>query len=220
MGKPRIVSEARRTPVTREPPMKRLVGPHEWLSSESRRTYDRTLSSGHPFEMYLSREAECAIRQQAESGAVERLEVMGLLLGEVRKWEEEQYSVVLGIGTTDLESTNAKVRFERDALPKLFADLDRASFDYVIVGWYHSHPGHTCFMSKIDLRTQRTIFDQPYHTALVIDTLNREIKAFKLSGDDYAESAFAMFDAPLQGGPAKRTRKLRTASSQSHPQMP
>jgi proteasome lid subunit RPN8/RPN11 len=213
MSRPRVVGEARKAVLSMEPPSGKTVQPHEWLSTESRMAFDRTLSSGRPFEMYLSRKAESAIRRQADAVAAERLEVMGFLLGEVRRWVDVEYVVVREIGTTNLESTNAKVRFERKALPKLFADLDKASFDYVIVGWYHSHPGHTCFMSKIDLRTQRAIFDQSYHTALVVDPLSREIKMFKLSGDGYAEYAFALFDSPEGCEAVKRMRRLKDASA-------
>ncbi len=209
MSRPRVVGEAKRVPARVAPPAHSGVRAHEWLSPGSRASHDERLSSGVPFDMYLSSSAEFAIREQADAAASERLEVMGFLLGDVRMWEGETYTVVLEVGTTDLESTNAKVRFERDALPKLFAALDRSSFDYVIVGWYHSHPGHTCFLSRIDLRTQRAIFDQPYHTALVVDPLSREIKTFKLSDDGYVECAFTVFDARAP----RRTRRLKNASS-------
>ncbi|UCE45194.1 MAG: hypothetical protein JSU93_07430 [Methanobacteriota archaeon] len=81
-------------------------------------------------------------------------------------------------------------------------DLDR--FSYAIMGWYHSHPGHTCFMSKTDLSTQRVMFTQPYHCALVIDPVNREIEAFKLLGEGCVTVPFAVVDCKMP-----RTRRLR-----------
>lgn len=117
---------------------------------------------------------------------------MGLMLGEVRSWDGMPYVLARDVGTTDLKNTSAKVRFDPRSLPKLFRELDGAGFDYVVVGWYHSHPGHTCFLSRTDLRTQQSLFDQSYHCALVIDPLNCEVKAFKLSGDSYAEMPFAV----------------------------
>lgn len=169
--------------------------------------YEEMSRSGEAFDLYISTLAESRIRHQAVKAAPDRLEVMGLLLGEVSVWRGKAYAVVMNIGTTDLENTPAKVRFDPDALPGLFKELDGAGFDYVIVGWYHSHPGHTCFLSRTDLRTQRTLFDQPYHCALVVDPVNREVKVFKLSEGGYAEVPFALVS---EGGP--KLRRLRAST--------
>ena len=203
MARPKVVGEVRRDVPERVPPTG--LRPHDWLSEESTVLYDEMSKSGEPFDIYVSTLAESRMRHQAVKAAPDRLEVMGLLLGEVSRWRGKAYAVVMNVGTTDLESTPAKVRFDPDALPGLFKELDGAGFDYIIVGWYHSHPGHTCFLSRTDLRTQRTLFDQPYHCALVIDPVNREIKAFKLSEGGYVEVSFALVS---EGGP--RLRRLRT----------
>ena len=191
MTKPRIVAEARKEPVSRPPPP--TENPHEWLSPESLELHDRVSDAGGRFDIYLSRVADGKIREQATRAAPESLEVMGLLLGEVCEWDGRSYVVIRDACTTDLKNTPSKVRFDTDALPKLFRDLDGLGFDYVVVGWYHSHPGHTCFLSRIDLDTQRTIFDQPFHCALVIDPVNTELKVYRLSGRGYVEVPFGMF---------------------------
>ena len=90
--------------------------------------------------------------------------------------------------------------------------LDAVGFDYVVVGWYHSHPGHSCFMSRTDLSTQRAMFSKPYHCALVIDPINREAEAFKVRGEGYACVPFAIVDETiarlrrLKEGPSARLR--------------
>ena len=202
MARPKVVGEVRRDIPERAPPANSR--PHDWLSEESTCLYEETSRSGIAFDMYISTLAESRMRHQAIKAAPDRLEVMGLLLGEVNVWGGRTYAVVKNVGTTELENTPAKVRFDSDALPELFKELDGAGFDYIIVGWYHSHPGHTCFLSRVDLCTQRTLFDQPYHCALVIDPVNREIKAFKLSEDGYVEVPFALVS---EGGP--KLRQLR-----------
>jgi 26S proteasome regulatory subunit N11 len=202
MARPKVVAEVRREVPNRPPPPNPT--PHEWLSKESLDLFEGMSRSEKAFDIYLSTHAERRMRFQAVKAAPNRLEVMGLLLGEVNRWEGRDYVMVRGVGTTDLENTPAKVRFDPDALPGLFRDLDGAGFDYVIVGWYHSHPGHTCFLSRTDMHTQRTLFDQPYHCALVVDPVIEEIKAFKLSGDGYSEVPFAMI---REDGPRMRTLK-------------
>ena len=191
MTRPRVVAEARKEPVRRPPPTSEE--PHEWLSPESLEMHRRVSSADGRFDIYLSRLAEGKIRRQATMSAPESLEVMGLLLGEVCDWDGHPYVVIRDACTTDLKNTPSKVRFDADALPKLFRDLDGLGFDYVVVGWYHSHPGHTCFLSRTDLDTQRAIFDQPFHCALVLDPVNTEIKVFRLSGSGYVEVPFGMF---------------------------
>lgn len=213
MPRPKIVQETRRRPEERAPPPRESLAPHEWLSEESRSEYDRVISSGRPFDLYLSRQAESTMRSHAQEDAPRRLEVMGFMLGDVCTWRGDAYATVRDVVTTDLDSTQSKVRFDRAALPKLFGGLDRTGFDYIIVGWYHSHPGHTCFMSRTDLETQRTMFDQPYHTAIVIDPLSEEVRAFKLSGSGYAEVQFSLTDALAPTGRGrKRARRLRQQS--------
>lgn len=171
------------------------------------------MRSQEPFNTYIHAVADKKIRQQSETNAVNRLEVMGFLLGDVMRWREIDYSVVREVVTTRLKSSPSKVRFDPDAFPKLFREMDAAGFDYVIVGWYHSHPGHTCFMSRTDLRTQRTIFNQRYHIALVVDPLNQEIKTYRLAEDSYEEVPFALFEGefpvPPKTQPVRR-RKLRS----------
>ena len=48
------------------------------------------------------------------------------------------------------------------------------------MGWYHSHPGHTCFMSGTDVLTQQRMFKLPYQHAFVIDQVNNDMKCFIL----------------------------------------
>ncbi len=162
------------------------------------------------FPIYLSEVAEAKIREHALQEAPRRLEVLGFLLGEVSTWNGSSYVNCRDVVTTKLRSSSSKVRFNPDAFPNLFLQLDDSGFDYVLVGWYHSHPGHTCFLSRTDLETQRSMFDQPYHTALVIDPVNEDIKAFRLVGGtyEYEEIPFALYSR-AETAPRKRTRRLR-----------
>ncbi len=215
MPRPRIVKETKRAVEERAPPAVSSLEPHPWLSQESLTEFKRRLRSGRPFDAYLSATAAYKIKTHAEKEAQSRLEVMGFMLGEASTWRGMTYCVVMDIATTRLKSSSSKVRFDPEAFPKLFHGLDEMGFDYVLAGWYHSHPGHTCFLSQTDLETQRMMFDQEYHIALVIDPVNTEIKVFKLSEGGYDEVPFAVFfSASGKGRPdgrPPRTRKLKIA---------
>lgn len=205
MATPRVVGESRRSPSTRSPPIDPV--PPDWISKNALSLFESAGVEGRPLPLYLSSAVDRSIREQAAGAAPERLEVMGLLLGEVWEWEGDLYTVVGAVGTTDLKNSPAKVKFDPEALPRLFLQMDGAGFDYVVVGWYHSHPGHTCFMSKIDLNTQRSFFSEPYHSALVIDPVKEEVGAFRLEGEGYTEIPFGLVkDRQV------RARRLRARS--------
>ena len=191
--RPKILKETRRRIVEKAPPTWTHLSPHDWLSEESILEYDHHVDSGKPFAVYICDLAERKIREHAEGEASRRLEVLGFLLGEVHSWVGATYTVVRDVVTTELKSSSSKVRFDPEAFTKLFHELDDSGFDYILVGWYHSHPGHTCFLSKTDLDTQRSMFDQSYHSALVIDPIKCEVKVFRLSGPGYEEVPFAIF---------------------------
>jgi len=209
MARPKIIKETRRPIIDREPPGQASLAPHEWLSEGSSEAFKRTLGSRSAFALYLSSVAEQKIRSHAITEAPRMLEVMGFLLGEVCRWKGQVYSIVRDVVTTELKSSSSKVRFDPKAFPKLFAELDESGFDYILVGWYHSHPGHTCFLSRTDLETQKTMFDQPYHAALVIDPINEDVKTFRLVEDGYEEVPFAVF-SPNKDCPKRvKTRRLK-----------
>lgn len=210
MARPKIIKETRRAIEEREPPASSTLRPHEWLSEESLVAYEQMLESGEVFGLYLSNLAEQKIRDHALEEAPRKLEVMGFLIGEVNSWDRRTYAVAKDVVTTELRSSSSKVRFDPAALPGLFAKLDESGFDYLLVGWYHSHPGHTCFLSRTDLETQRTMFDQPYHNALVIDPINKDVKTFRLVGEGYEEIPFAVFQSDENvRGVRKRRLKVR-----------
>jgi proteasome lid subunit RPN8/RPN11 len=122
-----------------------------------------------------------------------KLECMGFMLGDRFKWGQKEYSVVKDVVTTDLDTTAVSVRFKREGFAKLFAQLEKLDYDYIIVGWYHSHPGYSCFLSDTDIETQRRMFKNPHQAAVVCDPVRMELKAFKMVDDqNYTEVSYAI----------------------------
>jgi len=209
MTSPHIVNGKERRIRERDPPPKERRTMHKWLNAKARQEYQEQEEKG--FSVYLSKLAEEKIRNHALSKANERLEIMGLLLGSVCRYNGgTEYALVRDIATTDLDASSVRVRFSRNGLEKLFLSLEESGFDYVIVGWYHSHPGHRCFMSPTDVDTQRAMFNQSYHTAIVVDPINQEIDAFYLEKDRIRSRPFAVYwdeyQNPYFGESVKRRR--------------
>lgn len=148
------------------------------------------------------------IKEKALHDAVERAkkaspnETIGFMVGRVRKYGGKIYAVAERSITSEDDSSATHTRFKIESLGKIAAQIKN---NEIIVGWYHSHPGYGCFMSERDLKTQREMFIEEYHTALVIDPVNNQIAFYKLktggfidaehdySGSDYTEAAYKIF---------------------------
>lgn len=132
---------------------------------------------------------------------------MGLLLGDVFAHSGKAHAVVKDAVTTELQATGISVSFDRNGFEALFDRLDEADFDCVIVGWYHSHHGYTCFMSPKDIETQRRMFREEFHFASVLDPLELQIEAFTLSGEECVVAPFAVYWEEYED-PYGRMKKL------------
>jgi nucleoid-associated protein YgaU len=52
--------------------------------------------------------------------------------------------------------------------------METKSKDLQIVGWFHSHPGHTVFMSGYDEFIQNNFFDKDYMVSYIFDPIKNE----------------------------------------------
>jgi len=191
--KPRIVGEDRKEFKTREPPPFSRIRRHYWLKDTSVDIYNNTLDKKGFLPLYISKKAEEKVRNHAMKFMDPSLEVMGFLLGDVYSFAGIKYTMVKDTATGGLDTSKIHVKFGRKGFSKLFESLDDVDFDYMIVGWYHSHPGHTCFMSETDIATQKSMFREHYHSAIVIDPINMEIDAYGLEDNEIKSKSFAVY---------------------------
>ncbi len=153
---------------------------------DTRCTDDRTL--------YLQQQALDELLGHCAEMATDRLEALGFLVGDVCRWNDERFSMVYDVVTGQLDATATSVRFREEAFESMFDELDELDYDYVLIGWYHSHPGYTSFMSHVDLDTQIRMFNQPFHVALVADPITMELKAFRLVDGSCVEIPYAVVE--------------------------
>lgn len=206
MKRPRVVSERKRAILERAPPPKERSRPHYWLKEERRREVEEAFAGTGPLPLYISKTAEARMRDHSISSGKQNLEALGLLLGDVFAHSAKPYTVVKDVATTDLQASGVSVSFDRNGFETLFDRLDEADFDYIIVGWYHSHPGYTCFMSPKDVGTQRRMFREEFHFAIVLDPMELQIEAFTLSGEKCVPAPFAVYWEEYENpyGPMKK----------------
>jgi proteasome lid subunit RPN8/RPN11 len=105
-------------------------------------------------------------------------EVMGLILGTTYIYKDRKVSIAKDVATSEVDSSEVEVRFKN--FDELFAKLETLDYDYQILGWYHTHPGHTCFMSPTDIDTQKRMFKYDFQHGVIIDPINLDMKAYTL----------------------------------------
>ena len=189
MRPPKVVGSESFEITERPPPESGRYTKHKWLSEADDKDFDQCPKGSVP--LYVQKTAEEKMRNHAMHDPT--VEVMGLMLGRVHDWKGEEYVLVKDVVTSDLESSAVQVRFDKEGYERLFDLLDDIEFEYIVVGWYHSHPGHGCFLSDIDVATQRSMFGESYHSAMVLDPINKKIAVFHMRDGSVEKRTFAVY---------------------------
>ena len=148
-------------------------------------------------DLFIAKKAALKMLKHCSDFKDMQLEVMGFMVGHRYEWDGKEHTVVEDVVTSDLNTTAISVKFA--SFEPLFGELDRfekEGKDYILVGWYHSHPGHTCFMSPTDKDTQIRMFNKKFQSAVVIDPISIEMKAFQLLGSEIYEKPYAILEGP------------------------
>jgi len=100
-------------------------------------------------------------------------EVGGFLLGRFQQEQEKQYevSIEVFVPAKEVDYSSPTVL---DFGPKALLAVDQALQQFPeldMIGWFHTHPGHTPYLSTMDLRIHQGFYRQPYHLAVVLDSL-------------------------------------------------
>lgn len=100
-------------------------------------------------------------------------ELGGVLIGNVYKDKTDKLFIVIK-NNIIAESTNAslsRLTFTHETWEKINENLEKDFPNQKILGWYHSHPGHSVFLSTYDVFIQDNFFDMPYMMAFVYDPI-------------------------------------------------
>ena len=119
------------------------------------------------------------------------IEVMGLMQGTI----QNNSMIVFDAFSLPVEGTETRVNAQEEGYEYMVAYMEKIKASGRtdnVVGWYHSHPGYGCWLSGIDVDTQRLNqqFQEPF-VAIVIDPLKTkekgrvEIGAFRVFSNGY-----------------------------------
>lgn len=118
------------------------------------------------------------ITDHADLGLLDDREVMGLLIGHVYRDSGGTYALAERTVTGSLDADSVSVRFDRNSVSDLIDSLDGMKEGERVVGWYHSHLDHGCFMSETDVATQDSLFAGETGFAIVVDPVRGELAVF------------------------------------------
>ena len=103
------------------------------------------------------------------------VEIGGFLLGRYARDDKNKKYQVLIESFVPISSENEHslhLEFNTRSLSSELGDAQDLYPDLVVVGWFHTHPGHGLFLSKPDLAIQRGFFDEDFQFAMEIDSLS------------------------------------------------
>lgn len=126
-------------------------------------------------DCYIHYEAVLSINNLNNESSGDKSESGGFLLGKYYKYKSEkgreQYKVYIDqfIKPSVTEHQDLyQIKFGTTAMLELDNALQRNS-DLILIGWYHTHPGHTPFLSSADIKIHDGTFHNIYQIALVVD---------------------------------------------------
>lgn len=127
------------------------------------------------------------------------IEVMGLVQGGLRDRTfviTDSFALPVDASEVECAMNDASITY-MIGYQELCRDMGRP--DSGLVGWYHSHPGYSCYLSGTDVATQTNYqMHQDPNIALVVDPVRSistgkvEIKAFRTFPEGYTDPANSM----------------------------
>ena len=102
-------------------------------------------------------------------------EVGGFLLGkytQVSETDTFQVIVETFVSINSEQAHHLHLAFDTHSLSVKLGEAQDRHPDQVVVGWFHTHPGHGLFLSKLDLAIHKGFFNEPFQFAMEIDSLS------------------------------------------------
>lgn len=118
-------------------------------------------------------------------------EVGGSLIGNLYAYRGVDYIEIEGyIPAERAVSLPASFRFTHDSFEARTRRMEREFPDGIVVGWHHTHPGYSVFLSSTDVYAHRTHFALPWMVAFVVDPKAETCEFFQWKGSTLAASGF------------------------------
>jgi proteasome lid subunit RPN8/RPN11 len=103
-------------------------------------------------------------------------ELGGVVLGDVYLDENDDKFIIINefVIARFTEANETKLTFTHKSWEYINNKIDKEYPEKRVLGWFHSHPGHTVFLSSYDKFIHENFFSQEFMTAYVFDSVNNE----------------------------------------------
>lgn len=131
----------------------------------------------HPRELtvYVTKPALLLMLEHAVQGGA--YEVGGFLLGGYHRWKGHRYvDLTTPVPALKAKSEKTHLTFDNTAQREFHAVAQKHP-DKLVLGWYHTHPRYSVFLSEYDIFIQRGFFASDHHVAVVIDPYQEAINS-------------------------------------------
>ena len=119
------------------------------------------------------------------------VEVGGMLVGNLCSYRGVNWIDIKGyVRALKALQNPASLRFTHEACEAVQREIDRRHPGDIIVGWHHTHPGYSVFLSSTDMWTCRSWFNLPWNLALVVDPKADTMGFFQWKGDKMLPCGF------------------------------
>ena len=115
-----------------------------------------------------------------------RVELGGVMLGGQFIDDEGRPFVIItdSLRAEHYEATKGSFKFTHETWSQITRQREEFRPDLEMVGWYHTHPGWSVFLSGMDLFICNNFFNRPLDVALVIDPCEQDRGWFQWTNDD------------------------------------
>ncbi len=138
---------------------------------------------------------QSVLNRIAEHGrAHKKIEVCGVVIGNVYRDDIGPFLYVEHRIEAAARGGQAQVTFTPQVWTTIQDEMESRYPEHLMVGWYHTHPGHGIFLSEMDLFLHGNFFDLPWQVALVYDPQNDTVGLFSWHGGEIVPGAFHIDD--------------------------
>lgn len=140
-------------------------------------------SRNEPFQVFILQETYQQIWMRVTASP--NIECGGVLIGHPFKTPDKSVTFVIIVGCIPQVASNSSIVHFTVGPKETAVARERLEKEYpglLIVGWYHSHPGHGIFLSGQDMTIVRSIYNSDWHLALVVDPQHK-LEGFFVGGE-------------------------------------
>lgn len=155
---------------------KRIIEKSRFIHFDIRELWEKTKLQTVYFTADFCIDLRTYLSKYTNSHGLITLEIGGILLGNYSNSLNDSFQVIVShfIPIESQIEHNLHLQFDTQSLAKRLGDAHDLLPDKVVLGWFHTHPGHGLFLSKPDLSIQKGFFTQEYHFAMEIDSMTDE----------------------------------------------